>query len=156
MSILTAPRELFFTRTLDPDRARKRYRALALVLHPDLDTGDTALMQRLNAEFDAYERGELRPAEPEPTPYTMPRPRPDQSWYQYTQETHRHLVEQAGQRIIDQVPSWVRAEVLFTVCTQPPRVIATGGKTYENKEALKLYGFRWDADNRQWWHEVQL
>ena len=128
---------------MPPDKAQARYRALTKVLHPDTPTGDTRLMQLLNLEFEALERGLLLPpAETEATP------RPTDPIGNYFDAVRRKAVD-----IIRNLPelSGVRYEI-----DTLERCIVALGKSYDHKEYLKVIGFRWAPERKAWIREVLL
>jgi hypothetical protein len=138
-------RALFFSPTMPLDRAQARYRALAKVLHPDTPTGDTRLMQILNAELDALDRGLLLPAAPEGGSTYTPPCDPLESYYT--------TIRQRAQSLIWALPSM--PGVQFEV-DSPARLILALGNTYNHKETLKVYSFRWHPDRRAWVREVYI
>jgi len=139
----TPIRAYFFTPTMEKDVANARYRKLALVLHPDTPTGDTALMQQLNIEFEAFETGQLLPVGPSERAWAPPPP---------TDRTARvrAYAEELIKEILPDLPG-----VRYTFDSFTEEIIVRG-KTFDVKEILKAEGFRWDADHRVWWLKVAL
>lgn len=150
MAIIAA-RELFFSRTLDPTKARKRYLALTKVLHPDVETGDTVLMQRLNAEFDAFQNGTLQSATVEPQPQPQAPPPPPKPQYDYYDPYE--AIRRAGESLIANLPYYLRSNISFVVIAHDNRVEARG-ETFDWKDELKARGFRWDKPNKVWYTEA--
>ncbi len=133
---------LFFAPTMPPDKAQARYRALSKVLHPDTATGDTQLMQRLNVEFEAFERGILLPAPPEPSAT------PADSLSSYFDAVCRKArLEIAG---LPRLPG-----VSYEVDTLNRQILAVG-QSYDHREVLKVHDFRWDRERRVWAKKVYL
>jgi hypothetical protein len=130
----------FFHPNMPPDKAQARYRALTKVLHPDVDTGDTRLMQLVNVEFEALERGLLLP------PMDVEPVRPSVTVVDTTAAIRRRADE-----IIRQLPTFTG--VYYEVDTFG-RCIVAAGDSFPHKEALKKLGFKWVAMRRVWAREV--
>ena len=143
MTALRPRQAFFFTPGLAPDLVQKRYRALVRVLHPDVETGDTRLMQELNLEYEAFERGALLPPSPEQAAAPPPGP-----FMSHIEELRRQL-----EREIARLPSlrgaWFDADPLM-------RRIWARGETYEHRDLLKSLRFRWEPVRKAWYREVQL
>ncbi len=121
-------------------RSTARYRKLALVLHPDTPTGDTALMQQLNIEFEAFEAGQLLPVGPS-----------DRAWAPPPTYDRAERLRAAAQTVIQDLPAL--SGVRFVFDSTAERVVALG-TTFPVKDVLRSLGMRWDADRRHWWIEV--
>ena len=134
---------LFFIPGMPPDKAQARYRALTKVLHPDTPTGDNRLMQLLNLEYEALARGLLlAPAETESAPH------PTDPIGDYFEGIRRKAHEMI--RYLPQLSG-----VTYEIDTLERCIVALG-KSYEHKEYLKVYGFRWAPERKAWIREVLL
>ena len=137
---------LFFTPGMPTDKAQARYRALTKVLHPDTPTGDTRLMQLLNLEFEALERGLLLPAvDPEP----QPRPAPPLDGL----DNYLIIVRKKATEMIQQLPHF--QDVYYEIDVMGRYILALGN-SYEHKEQLKTLKFRWQPARRAWVREILL
>src|SRR5262245_54383006 len=134
----TTVRAFFFTPTMPADQAKARYHALVRILHPDTPTGDTALAQVLNVEYEAFTAGRLLPAGPHDRVWQSPPP----------QANRAECLREAAQDIISAMPKIPGVRIIFISTME--RVVAAGD-TYPHKETLKGLGFRWDSERRQWW-----
>lgn len=125
----------FFTECKTLDDLKKAYRAAALQYHPDRG-GDTATMQRINAEYSARFE-ELKHEQ-------------NARAAQDTTGRTKATTESAGDFI------WIISELLkldgleVELCG---RWLWIGGDTMKHREALKAIGCRWSSTKKLWsWH----
>ena len=140
----TTVRAFFFTPTMAPDQAKARYHALVRVLHPDTPTGDTALAQVLNVEYEAFAAGRLLPVGTHDRVWQAPPPPTDRA---------ARVRAYAAEYIEEILPDLPGVRYIFDSAAEE---IIARGNTYPVKEVLKAEGFRWDGERRIWWLKVAL
>lgn len=125
----------FFRECQTLDELKKAYRAAAMQNHPDRG-GDTATMQRINAEYEAafeiLKRRQNDAAQADPTGKT------------------RATAETAGD-FIQIITELLKMDGLVVeLCG---RWLWIGGDTRKHKDQLKALGCRWSSTKKLWsWH----
>lgn len=123
----------YFTDCKTLDELKKAYRRLAMIHHPDVG-GDTAVMQAINAEYDAMHET-LKKAHNQTA----------DEFHQTTEtpEEFREIIEKLivlSGLDIELCGSW----------------LWIGGNTKEHKEELKAAGCRWSNNKKLWyWHHAE-
>ena len=127
---------MFFTGCTTVEATKKAYRELAMRWHPDRPGGDTATMQKINAEYHA----KLKSFDGHETVGDDNK----QRQYRYNERKEQDLVEKLG-------------EILRIKMTADVFLIGVWiwikGDTKPVKDQLKALGCRWHSDKACWyWH----
>lgn len=119
---------MYFTQCKTLDELKAEYRRLAMKHHPDRG-GDTATMQRINAEYETR--------------------------FEELKNEHNATRDEAHQtneapadfiRIIEALLKLDGVEVELCGCW-----LWIGGNTYQHKDALKAAGCRWSQNKQRWY-----
>lgn len=123
----------YFINVKTLDELKKEYRRLAMIHHPDRG-GDTATMQAINAEYDAL--------------------------HEVLKAAHNQTADEAHQTT--ETPEEFREIIKKLLSMEGLEVelcgswLWIGGKTRENKDALKAAGCRWSNNKKLWyWHHAE-
>lgn len=115
------------------DELKKQYRRLAMQYHPDRG-GDTATMQRINAEHDAL--------------FEVLKKQHNASADEYHQTT------ETAEEFRDIITALLNLDGLTVeLCGS---WLWIGGETKQHKEDLKKFGCRWSQNKQKWyWHHAE-
>jgi len=128
---------MYFNHLHTVEDIKREYRRLAWLHHPDRDGGDTATMQRINAEYEmALKRCDGQTSQgSDGKDHT----------YHYDQKKERDLIDKINELLslkLEDINIWLVGTWLWI-----------DGDTKPHREALKAAKCRWHRKRQKWyWH----